>query len=290
MFYPRAVTVTSERQRLESVDLRRPRDAAVPLPPAAFATQRLCPYLSVEGEAWRRSSPSRDHRCAAVTPAAPLATDKQRRLCLSDRHTGCATFLAASSRLGASGPVDDGEATATRLARARSRTTPGGETVTRWSLGRTAPVVLDRGRLPAAVGALTGQSHAGQLVLAMLLVAAFGAIALARLSGSESPLTAGGPAPSLSVPAAAGAGQASAPPVTPSGAVEAAAATPKASPGPPSATAGPPVVGTGTYRVKHGDTLYGIARHFGTSVRALQQLNGLGTSTTIHGGDILKLP
>src|SRR6267378_3544076 len=168
MFYPRAVTVTSERQRSEPVDSRRPRDAAVLLPPAAFATRRICPYLVVDGESWRSASPSRDHRCGAVAPPAPLAADKQRRLCLSDRHAGCATFLAASSRPLASGFSDSPETAGTGDSGTSSSPKPGGETVTRWSLARTAPVVLDHGRIPAMLGALSRRSRASQFFLGVL--------------------------------------------------------------------------------------------------------------------------
>src|SRR5689334_17945895 len=41
-----------------------------------------CPYLEVAGERWRHATPSRDHRCTAIRPPAPLTVDKQRRLCL----------------------------------------------------------------------------------------------------------------------------------------------------------------------------------------------------------------
>ena len=44
-----------------------------------------------------------------------------------------------------------------------------------------------------------------------------------------------------------------------------------------------------TYRVRKGDTLYDIARHFGVSVGELRRLNGLSTSR-IYPGDVLKIP
>lgn len=47
--------------------------------------------------------------------------------------------------------------------------------------------------------------------------------------------------------------------------------------------------GASTYRVRKGDTLYDIARHFGVSVGELRQLNGLSTSR-IYPGDVLKIP
>jgi LysM repeat protein len=41
--------------------------------------------------------------------------------------------------------------------------------------------------------------------------------------------------------------------------------------------------------VKSGDTLSAIATQFGTTVKALMDLNGL-TSTVIHPGQVLKIP
>ncbi len=43
------------------------------------------------------------------------------------------------------------------------------------------------------------------------------------------------------------------------------------------------------YRVRKGDTLYDIARKFGTSVHALRQANGL-RSSRIYPGDVLHIP
>jgi len=47
-------------------------------------------------------------------------------------------------------------------------------------------------------------------------------------------------------------------------------------------------VGT-TYRVRKGDTLYDIARRFGTSISALRRANGL-RSSRIYPGDVLQIP
>lgn len=44
-----------------------------------------------------------------------------------------------------------------------------------------------------------------------------------------------------------------------------------------------------TYTVQRGDTLYSIARRFGTTVAALMELNGL-TSSALSLGQVLKLP
>jgi len=45
-----------------------------------------------------------------------------------------------------------------------------------------------------------------------------------------------------------------------------------------------------TYKVKSGDTLIKIAKEFGTTVKALQSENNLGTSTSIKVGQVLKIP
>ncbi len=44
-----------------------------------------------------------------------------------------------------------------------------------------------------------------------------------------------------------------------------------------------------TYTVRKGDTLHGIARHFGVSVRAVQSWNGLSGRTLIHPGKKLTI-
>lgn len=49
-----------------------------------------------------------------------------------------------------------------------------------------------------------------------------------------------------------------------------------------------PVVETITLR--WGDTLWGLAREHGTTVAALQELNGLGQSTLIYAGHPLRVP
>src|SRR6186997_1037871 len=63
--------------------------------PATAATAAVCPYLMSADGRWRASTPAREHRCTVVTPPAILATEKQRRLCLSADHVSCSTYLAA---------------------------------------------------------------------------------------------------------------------------------------------------------------------------------------------------
>ena len=44
-----------------------------------------------------------------------------------------------------------------------------------------------------------------------------------------------------------------------------------------------------THKVSKGDTLYGLAKRYKTSVEKIQQWNNLGTSTVIRIGDNLKV-
>jgi len=251
-----------------------------------LATRQICPFLAIEGGGWRSSSPSRDHRCGAVTPPVPLALDKQRRLCLADAHLACATYLAAI------GSSPSGEMVLAKAAMGR----PGAAaspTVTRWSLVRTVPVVLDRGRVPASVGAIARDRRGGQLLLAGLLVAAFAAVAVARLSGSGGPLGVG--ASETSTPTASPVATAPAasptlePTLTPT---EAPTEAPSIAPteAPAVAPTAAPTAAHETYIVKSGDTLERIARRFGTTVDAIMELNGLTDRNRLSIGQRLLIP
>ena len=55
-------------------------------------------------------------------------------------------------------------------------------------------------------------------------------------------------------------------------------------PGPTPSPAG------GTHTVRAGETLFGIAQMHGTTVAVLQQLNNMGSSTTLQIGQVLRLP
>ncbi|WP_329032271.1 LysM peptidoglycan-binding domain-containing protein [Streptomyces sp. NBC_01725] len=52
----------------------------------------------------------------------------------------------------------------------------------------------------------------------------------------------------------------------------------------------PPAAGTGTYKVKDGDTLGEIAEAHKTTVKILADLNGIKDSNKIDAGQVLKLP
>lgn len=265
-------------------DIAVPGTAALSTAPDTAA---VCPFLLAGDAAWRSSSVSRDHRCHAVSPAAILAGDKQRRLCLLDRHIGCSTYVAATAALAEPG------APATR---------PLHRSVT-----KTAPLVLDRGRLPIAVPVLPGRGI-GQTGLVALMVVAFGALAVTRL-GSGGPgigpvvgVDTGSPSASVAASQAAVAPTtaASSPDtgpkrtLVPTEVEPTAAPTPATTPAPtatPKATASAPLAaGPTTYKVQSGDTLSGIASQHGTTWRVLAELNRIDDPRSLRVGQVLKLP
>ena len=46
----------------------------------------------------------------------------------------------------------------------------------------------------------------------------------------------------------------------------------------------------GTYTVRQGDTLWGIARRYNTTVSALASLNRIANPNLIYPGQVLRLP
>ncbi|HWP61977.1 MAG TPA: LysM domain-containing protein [Candidatus Binatia bacterium] len=252
-----------------------PRDAPEPVaavgPPPVRLLEGACPYLVAKDGRWRSASPTPEHRCAAVEPPAPLALAKQRRLCLDERHRTCSTFLAAQGALG------DG---------ARPSTTGRGS---RWRYAVTTPLVLDGGPRFGLLGDAGGRL--GQAALVVLVVAAFGVLVLARqatepgdtaaasLSPPVSPLPSLAPTPALPTPT----------PLEPSPAPTSspAASAEPSSPAPASPT---PAASVRTYRVRAGDTLSAIAARFGTTVRAIAELNGISDPSRIRVGQILRIP
>ena len=235
---------------------------------------RICPYLAAADGAWRSTTVAREHRCGAVAPPAPLATEKQRRLCLTPDYPSCATFEAARA--------------ARPIGHDRAPTLPR-------PMARTTPVVLDHGRLAITVPILSSDRSTGQAVLIILMALAFAAIVLAKLTGG-SPASAGDGSP---LPGVVGAS--AAPSTDASGDPTATAATD------PTATA-PATGGTGRVRRAHdpgvrrrrprraatrsrpGDTLVGIAAKFGTTPKAITKLNGISDPSSLKIGQVLKIP
>ena len=264
---------------MDGVELRAntsagPSESPETQPPASWDPPSLCPYLATAEGTWRSSSPAREHRCVAVAPPVPLALDKQRRLCLTAEHRSCATY---------------GAAVAARPPWALA-TTPGGRVI-----ARTTPVVLDQTRFDLRLPALRPDRVSGQGLLVGLLALAFVGVLISRPSGNVGTVSGDAtqtPAPTTAAVASAAprpSSVASAVPVVtarPVGSARPEASTPAASP-----PATPPPAGSGaTYKVKSGDTLSAIAARFGTTVKALVDLNHISDPSKIHVGQVLKLP
>lgn len=250
---------------------RAPAEPAVTTAAApSLAIDQICPYLLAANREWRSASPSREHRCTAVDPPAPLATDKQQSLCLVAAHSGCPAYRAArTARAMMVAPGVDPKVVAAADAARRP-------------IARSTPVVLERPRF--SIGSIGGREWpAYQALLVVLMVAAFVVLLVARLSAGG---TAPTPAPSPSaVPTAS-------PTATPRP-TERPTPSPSPSDAVPSGSIAPgspgPSVALETYRVESGDTLVGIAATFGTTVAELQQLNGL-TGSELRVGQLLKVP
>jgi hypothetical protein len=250
-------------------------EAAAVIPATAAAelgTATACPFLIAADGAWRMTVPDREHRCAAFSPATSLAVSKQARLCLTANHLGCATYLASIA-----------------AREARLGTAPKADRAGRWGIARTMPVVEEVGGLRATIGALLADRRTWPTIPAVLLATLLVALGLSG-SWGEGPATAhAGPTPTprllgspVPTTTASQPGSSAVPP-TGAPATEKPAVTPVPTPAATSSTA------YTTYRVKSGDTLYVIAQKFNTTVKAIQQLNGL-TSTTLHIGQTLKIP
>lgn len=274
-------------------EIGAPRPVELPVVPA---TAFVCPYLLAAEGGWRASTPAREHRCTAVSPAAILAPEKQRRLCLVAEHQGCSTYAAAS---GVGGIGDE------PLAHDRRRA---GRPV-----ARTAPLVLDYGSIAVSMPALRLGRSVGQGGLVGLMAVAFAAIIVARLSSGGPNLTPAGVAvgasatPSASAVAVASDEPTVGPAATPDTApgrtlvptevdptptpipTPVASEAVEATPAPSTETPAPAAAQT-TYTVKSGDTLSGIAQEFGTTWQVLAQVNRLDDPTKLRVGQVLDLP
>jgi LysM repeat protein len=230
---------------------------------------RICPYLAAADGTWRSSTVAREHRCGAVSPPAILATEKQRRLCLTPDFAGCATFEAARA--------------ARPIVHDRPQMLPR-------PLARATPMVLDHGRMDITVPAFRTDRSSSQAILIALMGLAFAAILLARFTSGSTPAGATDPSPTPAATTHASqttgsplpSSLPSTPAVAPSGST-APAASPRATPRPTN-------VSSRTYKVKSGDTLIGIAAKFGTTTKAIAALNGLKNTSSLRIGQVLKIP
>jgi LysM repeat protein len=242
---------------------------------AERATPRGCPFLLAESGGWRLDLPSRDHRCAAFVPPAPLSPEKQTRLCLTTEHIACPTYLASL---------------AARTARVGS--TPG-DRATRWGLARTTTVIEDPGGVRAWLLGAALDRRRWPAIPAVLLVTALATLAVSGFgadgpSSSAATASPGAPTtpPSTSAPATAAAATA-APTAPPTSAPASPTAGPTAAPTPAPTSAKPTFR---TYTVESGDTLSAIAARFDTTVAAIVNLNDLNNANNLRVGQELLIP
>lgn len=233
---------------------------------AVEAVAAVCPHLVSIGGAWRTTTPSRDHRCAALEPPGPQPADKQRRHCLSPDHAECPIFRAAQTA---------------RTANLAAGADPGlvdSADRGRRPVARTAPILLEPPRLVDQAVRLQLDRGPGQIALIALMVVAFGVVAIARLAQGDGQAPASSPAAST-IAVLPSPSPSPSPQPTPS-ALPSASSAPSPSPAPSFRT---------TYRVRKGDTLIAIARRYGTSPAKIRELNGMKTST-LRIGQLLKIP
>jgi LysM repeat protein len=246
--------------------------------PAVSPVLRGCPFLMSEEGGWRLDMPSRDHRCAAFSPPAPLAPDKQARLCLTANHLTCATYLASLA------------ARETRLGSQPSNR------ATRWGLARTTSVIVDPGGIRTRVLGVALDRRRWPAIPAVLLVVTLFVLAVTGLRGVL-PATGVGATPSAPPATQVAVAVTSSPPpaftLPPTGSVEPtteATVAPTTAPSPsPNPTAAPKPTFR-TYVVKSGDTLSGIASRFHTTVSKIAALNHISDPSKLRVGQVLLIP
>ena len=242
------------------------------------ALPKGCPFLLAETGGWRLDLPSRDHRCSAFSPPAPLSPEKQARLCLTAAHATCATYLAShaarESRLGAA-PV---------------------ERATRWGLARTTTVIEDPGGVRAWLSGALLDRRRWPAIPAVLLVTTLFTLAISgfRANNPATVVATGSPPAPTRTPAATArptAAPSPAPVATEAPSLEPSTAPTVAPTAPP--TAAPSVGPAASFRiyvVQSGDTLSAIASRFGTTVQAIVNLNNLSDPGRLSIGQVLKIP
>jgi LysM repeat protein len=250
-------------------------EAAAAAPSDDDPTPSACPYLAATG-GWRSTGATREHRCVALDPAAAIALEKQRRLCLVAAHRSCSTYIAAR----------------TAREQALAGMPAGWEPDRRFV--RTAPVVIEaaprRRTVPVSLGSHR-LAEGAVAVLALVVVILVGS----RIVGGAAPEPTSKPTPAVTVGPVASevAGVGSASPSRPAGSASpspaaSAAATTSAEPSSepsPSASAA-----KRTYTVRSGDTLSGIGAKFGVTWQAIAKANKIKSPYRIVRGQVLVIP
>lgn len=238
--------------------------------PATESGTTICPFLLAEAGPWRLATPSREHGCSAFRPSTPLSLEKQERLCLTATHPGCATYVASLA------------ARASRLATVEAHPT-------RWHLGPTTTTIEDPGGLTHVLAGMILDRRRWPAIPAVVLVTTLLTLAISGFRPSAPSSVAATAAPSSSPTptprqtAAISPAPSPRPSLVPS-------ATPPATPAASPSTAPTPQVAYRTYRVRSGDTLGAIANRFGTTVRALADLNDIDDPSRLQIGQVLLIP
>ncbi len=241
---------------------------------------RICPFLAT-GVDGRTVVDGFDgaHICRAADALQPVERGQQVEYCLAAAHTNCDRYVAAMERRGPIAwpePAPDAAIIQTRLVlpavggRRTSAARAIGARSRRWVLGAAMAAL----GLAAVASGVAGSL--GGLIAAAPSPAASGTTVI-----TPGAIASSGP---TSVPASTAIAT-SEPTLPPSAAPSATATTPAPMTAAPTAT--PAQAQPQTYVVQPGDTLNGIAIRFGTSVRALQDANGLGASDVIIVGQVL---
>jgi LysM repeat protein len=167
---------------------------------------------------------------------------------------------------------------------------PTTDRATRWALARTTTVIEDPGGLRARFTALLLDRRRWPAIPAVLLVGTLFTLAVSGLGSGSKPVSAtAGPGGSVpAVPTAGVPGEATAAPM-PSLSPEL-TSTPLPTPNPTPLGSQGPAATFRTYKIKSGDTLSAIASTYGTTSRAIADLNGISVTATLHIGQVLKIP
>ena len=242
----------------------------------ADAVHGVCPLIQAGDGAWHSAYASRDHRCWAVRPPAPLAISKQRQLCLTPGHDFCSTFVATALRPSPESLRADGIA------------------ADLWPAVGSLPLVLEPTR--GLTGALrpTASKAGGQALLVALMVLAFLVLVIARTTvplGPFIPESSAAPGASGALTSAPAGSANPTPATSPGETASPSLSPPTAAPSrTPIATATARPSGGTTYRVRSGDTLSSIAARFGTTVKAIAAANGITDPSLIKVGQVLVIP
>ena len=221
-------------------------------PPALVA----CPFLVSTAGPWRNALPSRDHRCARDATGMRLELEHQRRYCLGSGGPGCSRFVEA--RPGPFAPM--------------------------------LPVVLDRGPINVSIEG-RGLRRLAAPASVVVVVAAIGALLLARGPGAPGPGSGGNGAVASSAigsPAPAATASAAASPGSRSRRLLRHPCR-RQDHGDASRVGIAGAIGRWHLHGEGGDTLSAIAARTGTTATALAKLNGITNPSYIRVGQVLKL-